>query len=340
MKHLFFGDSQSKWMLEQEVESLKKKIRIVTESNKSLNAKWERTDGMLRNREIKLENKKKEIEELEEDVKERKEEKSRILSQLRAEREDHARKLQETTKIIEEEMNKKFEDAMDKEKHLYELTKLESLVLAEKLDAYKYAYNEVVFLLRDIIGDRGKLAELEDEGASWVSDYRHEFLGYMKDIRDDLKAKYKKADSQEIPKRKEPEFNEAKPVKPKVNPAPPHPPTEAESEMGLKEGYTYYDVLAVPQSASFEDIKKAYKKQALAWHPNQQFVRNKSGEVMEEAFKLVSEAYEVLKDEKLRKVYNAYLQENSHKTFRPGMFFPGFKFSDPYKTFARFGKSR
>ena len=57
----------------------------------------------------------------------------------------------------------------------------------------------------------------------------------------------------------------------------------------------YYDVLGVARTASDEDIKKAFRKLALAYHPD----RNKN-EGAEEKFKEVNESYQVLSDSKKR----------------------------------------
>jgi len=64
----------------------------------------------------------------------------------------------------------------------------------------------------------------------------------------------------------------------------------------------YYDVLGVSRDASAEEIKKAYRKKALKYHPD----RNPGDAEAEKRFKEISEAYEVLGDEKKREIYDRY----------------------------------
>ncbi|CAH6791807.1 Dnajb2 [Phodopus roborovskii] len=56
---------------------------------------------------------------------------------------------------------------------------------------------------------------------------------------------------------------------------------------------SYYEILDVPRSASADDIKKAYRKKALQWHPDK---NPDNKEFAEKKFKEVAEAYEVLSD--------------------------------------------
>ncbi len=67
----------------------------------------------------------------------------------------------------------------------------------------------------------------------------------------------------------------------------------------------YYDVLEVAKSASPDEIKKAYRKKALQFHPD----RNPGDSEAEKRFKEISEAYEVLSDENKRKVYDRHGKE-------------------------------
>ena len=68
-----------------------------------------------------------------------------------------------------------------------------------------------------------------------------------------------------------------------------------------KDNRDYYEILNVSQSASQEEIKRAYRKLAATYHPD----RNKSPDA-EEKFKAVGEAYEVLSDPDKRKTYDTY----------------------------------
>lgn len=64
----------------------------------------------------------------------------------------------------------------------------------------------------------------------------------------------------------------------------------------------YYVVLGVARNASADDIKKAYRKLAMKYHPD----KNPGDKKAEESFKEVSEAYEVLSDTKKREMYDQY----------------------------------
>ena len=64
----------------------------------------------------------------------------------------------------------------------------------------------------------------------------------------------------------------------------------------------YYEVLGVQKGASTEEIKKAYRKQALKYHPD----RNPDNKEAEEKFKEASEAYEILSDDDKRARYDQF----------------------------------
>ncbi|XP_029930097.1 dnaJ homolog subfamily B member 6-like isoform X2 [Myripristis murdjan] len=68
----------------------------------------------------------------------------------------------------------------------------------------------------------------------------------------------------------------------------------------------YYQILGVRRDASAEDIKKAYRKLALKWHPDK---NPDNKEEAEKKFKELSEAYEVLSDANKRSIYDRYGKE-------------------------------
>lgn len=71
----------------------------------------------------------------------------------------------------------------------------------------------------------------------------------------------------------------------------------------------YYDILGVGKSTSLDEIKRAYRKLALEWHPD----RNKKPEANGK-FKEINEAYAVLSDKEKRAAYDQF----GHAAFSPG----------------------
>jgi len=88
----------------------------------------------------------------------------------------------------------------------------------------------------------------------------------------------------------------------------------------------YYELLDVQRDADARTLKKAYRKQAMQYHPD----RNPGDVAAEERFKAISEAYEVLSDDQKRRIYDRYGKQ--------GLENQGFSgFSDIGDIFSQFG---
>jgi molecular chaperone DnaJ len=92
----------------------------------------------------------------------------------------------------------------------------------------------------------------------------------------------------------------------------------------------YYDVLGVTRQASPEEIKKAYRKLAMQYHPD----RNDSHDA-EARFKTVTQAYEVLRDPQQRDLYDRYGEAGIRRGAGTGAGMGGFNFADAFDVFMR-----
>jgi curved DNA-binding protein len=86
----------------------------------------------------------------------------------------------------------------------------------------------------------------------------------------------------------------------------------------------YYETLGVNKKASDEEIKRAYRKMAMKYHPD----RNPNKKEAEERFKEINEAYAVLSDKEKRKQYDTFGAEGFRQRFTQEDIFRGFDFDE------------
>jgi curved DNA-binding protein len=98
----------------------------------------------------------------------------------------------------------------------------------------------------------------------------------------------------------------------------------------------YYKTLGVEKNASEEDIKKAYRKLAMKFHPD----RNPGNKQAEDKFKKLSEAYAVLSDQEKRKQYDSFGSDAFRQRYSQEDIFRNFDINDILKEFGFGGGGR
>lgn len=91
----------------------------------------------------------------------------------------------------------------------------------------------------------------------------------------------------------------------------------------------YYKTLGVDKSASKDDLKKAYRKLALKYHPD----RTKGDKKAEEKFKQINEAYAVLSDQEKRQQYDTYGSDTFQKRYSQEDIFRGADLNSIFREF-------
>jgi len=97
----------------------------------------------------------------------------------------------------------------------------------------------------------------------------------------------------------------------------------------------YYKILGVSKTSSDEEIKKAYRKLAMKYHPD----HTKGDKTAEEKFKRISESYAVLSDKEKRRQYDQFGSSGFQQRYSQEDIFRNFDFSDIFKEFGFGGAS-
>ncbi|KAG7262371.1 hypothetical protein CRUP_002409 [Coryphaenoides rupestris] len=94
-----------------------------------------------------------------------------------------------------------------------------------------------------------------------------------------------------------------------AEPAKPYTADQLDAVKKIKSCKDYYQILGVEKDAAEEDLKKAYRKLALKFHPDKNQAPGAT-----EAFKAIGNAYAVLSNTEKRQQYDQYGEERSHPT--------------------------
>ena len=85
----------------------------------------------------------------------------------------------------------------------------------------------------------------------------------------------------------------------------------AKKEEKIAKKRDYYKILDIPREANENEIKKAYKKMAIKWHPDKNNESEESKKIAEKTFRDINDAYTVLSDPKKKKMYDSGVDPNN-----------------------------
>ncbi len=220
LKSVLFGPSESKRRLNGDNEYLKVLNDSLTKKMNDLSKELKRTQEKLKLRSEYLTKRIDQVSKLKKEKEEQTDNITRLTIQIRSERQTSHNQLVK----LQEELEAEFQAEVDKIILEKERLDFDKDVIYLRYEVFRDAYQILAMTLNDYVKESSVLANLGDEGAEIASELRT----HLKEIREEQRQKDNECNQLKFVSKHFAEPKDDPPLKSKVDPTAPHPPTEAE----------------------------------------------------------------------------------------------------------------